>query len=234
MSLTDRAVLVIDRGKDAGPLQFHLNGPQQTGALNKKMLVGNRGQLLAELADHVPVDLGGLAGSNAAGLSIDAGQGEDLFELSFELTPRPDASPAFQWGDGSRSPGDPITQRDMTGSGEVRAQLQMLRYHCRQARIDSRSPARLHWGEWTNGFIDGGSLTGISQGVFGTPIPVTVLEVVPRDDRDDTAIQVSLLCQRVKEFPGVDFSEGFDELADELGDQFDGIADGVTDFVSDI
>jgi len=231
MPLRNRAILVIDKGNSNGPLQFHLSQVERTEGLSKEMLIGNRGQLLSELAKHLPVDLAGLAGSDAAGLSLDAGLGQQLLTLEFALTPDPENE--YRWGDGSRDPDtDPITKRDATG-GHPQARAQILEFHARTARTDSRTPARLHWGEHTDGTIDGSSIPGVvtQNGVFDAPMPAVVLEVNPRNQRDDSgAVEGTVVCQRVKEFPGVDFSEGFDELADGLGD----VAGGAKEFVTDL
>jgi hypothetical protein len=231
--LRNKAILVLDKGEPTGPLQFHLSQPERTGGLTKEMLIGNRGQLLASLAKHLPVDLGGLQGSNAAGFSLDAGLGRHFMEIEFVATPDPEND--FQWGDGSRDPDtDPITLRDATG-GHPQSRMQILEYHARTARTDSRSPARLHWGEHTDGIIGGEAIGGVEAGVFDEPMPAVVLEVSPRNDRDDSgAVTGTVICQRVKEFPEVDFGEGFDELADELGEEFENIADTTTDFISNL
>lgn len=233
MPLREKAILVIGKGDAAGPLEFHLDQVERTGGLNKEMLIGNRGQLLANLAKHIPVDLGGLQGSNAAGFSLDAGLGRYFMELEFIASADPDNE--YQWGDGSRNPDtDPITLRDATG-GHPQARMQILEYHARTARTDSRSPARLHWGEHTDGVIDGDPIGGVTAGVIGEPMPAVVLEVQPRNERDDpSAVTGTLVCQRVKEFPNVDFSKGFDKLADELGNQLGNLADTTTDFISDL
>jgi len=231
--LRNKAILVLDKGESTGPLQFHLSQPERTGGLTKEMLIGNRGQLLASLAKHIPVDLGGLQGSNAAGFSLDAGLGSHFVEIEFVAAPDPENE--YQWGDGSRDPdSDPITLRDATG-GHPQSRMQLLEYHARTARTDSRGPARLHWGEHTDGVIDGDPIGGVSAGLFDDPLPAVVLEVNPRNERDDpSAVTGTVICQRVKEFPNVDFSKGFDKLADELGDQLGNLADTTTDFISDL
>lgn len=162
MALRKRAVLELEVEDRTG--EFHMLHPSETGELNREYLMGDRGQMIREAIDILEDDAGG-----QEGWSLDVGQGQDQIQLQFEAGHDPDPHDGIplQWGDGSSG----IDRWDATGA-HPQTMMQVFRWWCRHARADSfRSQALLHWGEWTDGSIDG------VEGIFGEPIPVKINSV---------------------------------------------------------
>ena len=209
MALRDRAVLVVETTDDNDETrtgEFHLIAAESDSSLNREMLIGNRGQIISGLADVAPLvpDLFG----NAEGVNIDAGQGQDELVLQFENGQERDAEadPAPQWGDGSGG----TSRWDATGA-HPQTKEQVLQWWLRTSSTDSRSPARLHWGEWTDGAING------EEGLFGEPIDCIVLSVDTDWEHDEPSAftgRVELL--RTGSFPEVEGGFDFDDI---LGDR---------------
>jgi len=204
MSLRDRAILVLDRGGQTAQFEFDTASTERE-ELEKEMLIGPTGGTLQTVADLAPF-LGG-GGVDAEELVTDAGLGSAQTTLSVDIIQRESGNEAL-WGDGSRSPSDPITEDDAAG-GHPLAKFQVLKYWCRTTRTDSQNPAALHWGEWTDGRF--GEL-----GAFDEPIPVVVQSVRlthPRDDPSASTAAVELL--RTSELPDTA------DLKDKIGGLFD-------------
>jgi len=228
MAIRDRAVLVIDKGTADGPLEFHFTQFEQAGSLARQMLIGTQGgQLLAALVDFIPTDIGaglaGFLGGEASGLTIDTGMGEDTITIEHEIT----SGSTAQWGDGTQSESDPATATSAAYAHE-QTKADVLREQARTARTDSRGPATLHIGEFTDGSVTADATDGLFD-----PIPVTVLDISPRDTLGDpSAVTLEVTMKRVKELPDIDLDAG-----ETLDKGFDALTDGVgetTDFVTDL
>jgi len=226
MAIRDRAVLVIDKGTTDGPLEFHFTQHERAGSLARRMLIGTQGgQLFAALIDFIPTDIGkGFAnffGGESAGLTIDAGMGEDTFTVEHTIT----SGSTAQWGDGTQAESDPPTATSATYAHEE-TKADVLREQARTARTGSRGPATLHIGEFTDGSVT----TDATDGLFD-PIPVTILDVSPRDTLDDpSAVTIELTMKRVKELPDfIDVDGVIDTGFDALTDGVDTVTNLTTD-----
>jgi len=192
MPLRDRAILVLDRGGQTAEFEFDTASTERE-ELEKEMLIGPTGGTLQTVADLAPF-LGG-DGVDAEELVVDAGLGSAQTTLSVDIIQRKSGNEAL-WGDGSRSPSDPITEDDAAG-GHPHAKFQILKYWLRTTRTDSESPATLHWGEWTDG-------TYGSAGVFGAPAEVFVRSVSGSWQEDNPSrIEATLTVQRADATPDI-------------------------------
>jgi len=192
MPLTNKAYLVIPGPEgDALPDDdgvFELRGVETTEEFDKELLLGNRGQIISQISDVIPFVP--RIGEEGTGLNIDGGGGRDSVTLEVEITEDFDA----QWGAGARTtpPGDAQLSGPLTKG-------QVLKFWARKSRTDSESPAKLHWGEWTNGDFDD------VDGAFGSPIDVVVQSVTIQDARDDpSAVIATIEVLRTTDLPEID------------------------------
>lgn len=173
MALDDRAVLVLQHS-DGPTGEFHLIGPEYTDELDVQYLMDDAGQKIREVINFIDdeADAGG-----QSGFSLNAGQGQDTVTFSWDGGHERDEYNGVdvQWGDGSAG----TDQWDATGADTL-TQAQVLKWWARNSRADSfRSQAYLHWGQWTDGSIDG------DAGFFGEPIVVTIQSLsLEKSDRE--------------------------------------------------
>lgn len=191
MPLRDRAVVVIEAEGRRG--EFHLPGAESTNDLDREMLLGNGGQVISTLQDLIPFIGGG--GTNRTGYNIDAGQGRDEYRLAFETGGERSYSPDLQWGDGSA--GDTKWDADPQNDHPQKLE-QIFQYYSRIGTTDSRRPAKLYWGEWSDGtYCD-------APGVFGEPIDAVVLNLNTENKNDDPAgFEGTATLARTDSFPKI-------------------------------
>jgi len=150
---------------------------QITPSPTKNYLIGNRGQYVREAIDIGSDVLGADVpeADNRRGYYIDGGAG--LAQLTVEAT---GGDRDLQWGDGSSDPNDPddVSMYDATGCGP-RAQLDILEWVITQGKTDSASPARLYYGQWTNG------THASTAGAFDKPRAVAIQELATTDPTDE-------------------------------------------------
>lgn len=188
MVLRDRAVIVMERDGVVG--EFHLPGAEETNDLDRQMLIGNRGQVISEILDVIPLLPGG--GADAEGINIDAGQGQDTIRLEFDNGNERDYDPPLQWGDGSTG----TSPNDATGA-HPQTKKQVLQHWARKSRTDSLNPARLHIGEWTDGRFG-------APGIFGEPIECIIINVNTSWENDNPShFDGTVELMRTSSFPDI-------------------------------
>jgi hypothetical protein len=157
-------------GTDAsGAGVFHFPNVESTQEFTKQMLVGNRGQVISEIASLVPGSPG--EGADGAGFNLDFGQGLQTFTLSFSLI-EANTEPT-DWGDGSGS-----APLDAASDGR-QTQLQTLGWWARKTRTGSQNTAKLYWGDFSDGTY------AASAGVFNGPINVRIVSVTLPYQKDE-------------------------------------------------
>lgn len=203
MPLTNKAYLEVDRENRTGV--FELTGIEQNRSLDRRMLIGPRGQALQgvfDLGSQLPfADALGDIGAPGQGVSIDGGQGEHVFELEAEIIPEG----LSNWGDGSGN-----AKFDAPASSDSLFKREdVLHFFARTAQTDSLTPGRLYWSEWTDGTY------AASAGAHNQPANVLVRQLETTIARDDSALTVTLVLARTETFPNWDPSEvadAFDDL----------------------
>jgi len=201
MPLTSEAYLEVDRENRTGV--FQLTGVEQSRSLDRRMLIGPRGQALQgtfDLASRLPFASGlGDIGTPGQGVTIDGGQGEHLFELEFEIT----TEDLDHWGDTS-------TENKFDGrTGTLFQREDVLHFFCRTAQTDSLQPGRLYWSEWTDGTY------ASTAGAHNAPADILVRQVETTIARDDQALTGTIGLLRTESFPDWDpgeISDAFDDL----------------------
>lgn len=222
MPLYNRAFLQVE--SDAiGLATFEFSdGFEPTEGLTKSFVMGSRGQYIREIANQDL--LGGLtgdadAGDRRTGYWIDGGAGDWEVQFAFET-----GLEAVRWGDGSGGEGPTnITRTDASGA-DVKAMTrqQVLSHVLAETRTDSLNPGRLHWGEWTDGDIDGES---VDAGVYNQPMPVAVRETSVDNPTDDTsAISGTITVSHVAPFPE-EIPEWIDNYLGQVENQLGDIPD---------
>jgi hypothetical protein len=202
MPLTNKAYLEVDRENRTGV--FELTSVEQTRSLDRRMLIGPRGQALQgalDLSSQLPfADALGDIGTNGQGVTIDGGQGEHVFELEAEIT----AEGLSRWGDGSGNAkfDAPASSNSLFNREDV------IHFFCRTAQTDSLTPGRLYWSEWTDGTY------AASAGAHNQPADVLVRQLETTIPRDDSALIVTLVLVRTETFPDWGASEVGDALDD--------------------
>lgn len=195
MPLRDRAVVELE--KDGRTGEFHLPGASVTNGLEREMLFGARGQLAQGLFDLL-TGTGG--GEGSTGVDVDAGMGKDLITVEANHgSERDDYSPALKWGDGS---GD--EQWDISPTSGHPQDLQaVLQWYARNSTTDSKQPAKLYWGPYSDGTY---AATG---GIFD-PIDVVVLDCTTNWDVQERVsdYEVTITLRRTETFSDVEFDLG--------------------------
>lgn len=184
MSQYDRIVLEIELDDaDGGTGIFEFKGDlEPTGEFQRDFLIGGRGAIVNEVVRRIT----DFDGGSREDFSFDAGAG--LKEWTFTSTLTLPSSTPLQMGDGSSDPTDEtdVTAFDATGC-RPETQAQILENFVSAARMDSESPGRLHWGEWSDG-------TQLDDGVFGRPLRVSVVELSHRKAVDDrSTVEVTIV-----------------------------------------
>lgn len=194
MSRFDTAYLEVEDAQSTAVFELNI-GLRTSGELDKNYLMGSRGQYITEIF-NVSDSLGEIENDTVdrrAGFWVDGGAGNLTERIEFET-----GLEAVQWGDGSGGTGPSnVTPRDASGA-DVKP---VTRYHVLELWLartltDSRNPARLYWGEWT----DGSKAEHASAGAFNQPMPCAVINAQPElNDVSETSasmqgvIEVSML-----------------------------------------
>lgn len=173
MSRFDTAYLEVEDEQSTATFEFH-TGLRTTGDLDKSYLMGSRGQYISEIF-NVTDALGEIdaAAERRAGFWYDGGAGNYSERIEFETGVGDDV----QWGDGSGGTGKAnVTPRDASGM-DVKP---LTRYHVlslwlSRTLTDSRNPARLYFGEWT----DGSKPEHTESGAFNQAFPCAVTNYQP-------------------------------------------------------
>jgi hypothetical protein len=197
--------------------------------LEKSYLVGNFGTAIQEAVRAVPgksaeVALGETVPERRQGYSVDAGGGTWGGSLTF-TTGLEDAT----WGDGSGGTGEANVTRTDASGGEVDplTRLHILQYWLANTVTDSRGQARLHIGEWTDGTYDDvqeGDTVTDTEGVYGRPIPVSILACEPRSPQDEPSnITATLQYRRTQIVDGA-----LEDVADWIGNLAGDVEDILT------
>jgi hypothetical protein len=203
MPLTNTAYLEVERENRTGV--FELTSVEQSRSLDRRMLIGPRGQALQgvlDLGSQLPFGgaLGDI-GTPGQGVSIDGGQGEHVFELEAEIT----AGALSNWGDGSgNGKFDAPAKSDSLFKRE-----DVINFFCRTAQTDSLTPGRLYWSEWTDGTY------AASAGAHNQPADVLVRQLETTVAKDESFLDVFVELPRTETFPNWDPSEvsdAFDDL----------------------
>lgn len=165
MTLESRAYLVLQDGANEGVFEFNAQ-LEISSELDKSFIMAERGQYVREIFNQANIigDIDNVA-DRRAGYHIDGGAGSWQETLSFEVHQDNNVS----WGDGSGGNGaDNVTERDASGTGiPMETRKNVFELWLARTLTDSRNPARLHFGEWTNGRFN-------ESGVFNQPLPVAV------------------------------------------------------------
>ena len=167
MSRFDTAYLVLEDTQGTGVFELSIE-LEPSGQLEKSFLMSSRGQYITAITNILP-ETGEIDSimPRRAGFYVDGGAGDWIQTLSFTAGTEEDS---IQWGDGSGGTGEAnVTQRDASGAGiNPQTRKDILELWLAKTKTDSRNPARLYFGEWTNGDYHSES------GVFNQPMPVAV------------------------------------------------------------
>jgi hypothetical protein len=200
MPLTNTAYLQVERENRTGV--FELTGVEEVRNLDRRMLIGPRGQALQgtlDLASRLPFAEGlGDISIPGQGFTIDGGPAEAIIEVESEVT----AEPLSKWGDGSGN------GKFDAPSGDFFQRNDVLQFFCRTAQTDSSTPGKLYWSEWTDGTY------AASAGAHNSPMDVLVRQVETEIPRDEQYLQVTLVLERIETFPDWKVSEVKDALDD--------------------
>jgi len=225
MTLSDKAYLRIDDGSGT-TATFELQiGFEETTDIDKSYVLGNRGQYIRQVFDTDVTPLSNLAqGQRRTGYYIDGGAGVWQPTLQFRT-----GLEDVEWGDGSGGTGPSnVVRRDASGA-DVKpiSRKHVMEWWLARTRTDSFGQARLYWGEWTDGSIDG------DAGAFNQPMPVAILSAVlssPGVESGKTELDGTLELVHISLFPlGPDDERDEPDWAtdyqDTVADQLDFITD---------
>lgn len=158
---------------DEGKLQIEEG--IRTGFLVENVGDGALSILKEFLADGAPL---------RQGFFVDVGAGTHYFEINFQCpgdTPKSDGS-VHQWG--STADDTVLNEQSATGAGPIQ-QMQVFNNYLRTATIDSQSPARFSFGEYSSsGIMDESQLDVVLE----SPTAVLVNDEPSRFDGSFTAI----------------------------------------------
>jgi len=165
MTLKTRAYLVLEDNTGEAVFEFNAN-LEITSELDKSFIMAERGQYVRKIFNETQLidDVDNVA-DRRAGYHIDGGAGSWQETLAFEVH----ADNNVSWGDGSGGNGaSNVTSRDASGTGiSMETRKNIFELWLSRTLTDSRNPARLHFGEWTNGRFN-------EPGVFNQPLPVAI------------------------------------------------------------
>ncbi|ELY96767.1 hypothetical protein C482_15371 [Natrialba chahannaoensis JCM 10990] len=213
--LTDRVVLEIDpiSGTDEMGVFVLSTDLETTDELDRSYVLAERGQYVTEAFDIAPNALTDPVSSSdfgrREGYHIDGGAGTDSITVSATRG----AEETTQWGDGSAD--GESTQYD-AASGDLDAQVDVLRHWLNETRSDSGGQTRLHIRGHTDGTYSD------SAGPFGEPITVAVQgHTISKEDHAEISITLTLV--RTATVPNVDdalddVQDAVDEVVAELGE----------------
>lgn len=179
----------LDLEDSQGVATFEMQvGFTTQGETEKRFLMGDEGfgQYVTEIFNQLDV-LGEVDSTvdRRAGFYLDGGAGMITESLNFK-TGLDDVT----WGDGSGGTGEAnVTPRDASGPG-IKAATRKHIFDLWVARslTDSRNPARLYFGEWT----DGSKAQHSEAGAFNQPMPCAVKRVTTNlpDPNDDDKVSL--------------------------------------------
>lgn len=220
MGLRGAAYLEIEPGMGgaSGTGVFELREAlDRTDEVNRKLLIGNRGQYLSAVydigADLIPDELADLDPQRRSGYSIDEGMGVWSFTLSAEYS----IAETEHWGDGS-APTDDYNAFDVDSADSVVVAQDVLENWLANSNTDSRAQALLHVGEFTDGSYS-------DDGLFA-PVVVSVDSVTVSNEHDQPGVfEFTLEMTRTSEFPVT-----FGGVGDVIDSTTDKIAEAVPDF----
>lgn len=186
------AVLEIDAFSTTGVFRLKKHF-EQTSDVERRFIVGDRAQLIRSMLDRLSdavedLDFGQLEGGRR-GFYIDGGTGTWEIQLNASLSETPVDGEHLQMGDSD----DPstLTKTDATGANP-RTQAEVFQRFTREAKTDSRSPARLHIGHYHDGtYSEDGE-----PGLFENSLPVVIPqgpEVIEKSE-SSSSVDVSLTC----------------------------------------
>jgi len=212
MTLTEQAYLTVREGENEAVFQLRID-LEETADLNKSFIMSDRGQTIQEVYEQFLGDDEDLSGKNRrAGFTLDGGAGEWQHTLSFS-TGLEDA----RWGDDSND-----TQKDASGPDvHPLTRKQIMESWLARTRTDSANPARLYWGEYTDGRFEG------EAGAFNQPMFVAVNEFnlsSPDVNQDVNTMDGTITVSRIALFPE-SVPEDLDEAIDLIRDSLEGIVD---------
>ena len=214
MTLTQTAYLTVQEGNNEAVFELRLD-LEETADLNKSFIMGDRGQTIQEVYEQFLGDDEELEGKNRrAGFTLDGGAGEWQHTLSFS-TGLEDRD--VTWGDGSDDP-----QKDASGPDvHPLTRKQIMESWLARTRTDSANPARLYWGEYTDGRFEG------TAGAFNQPMFVAVNEYnisSPDVNRDVNTMDGTVTLSRIALFPD-SIPDDLDEGIDLIRESLEGIVD---------
>ena len=181
--LSEKAVLEIDLVDDSGTERtcvFEIYEDLEiTPSTTKQYLLGNRGQYVREAFEissgALGVDLP--SAGNRRGYHVDGGAGIVTLTVSAKGGDRD-----VRWGDGSSNASDPssITKYDAEGC-DPGDQRDVLDWVVSQSKTDSASPARLYYGQWSDG------THASAAGAYDNPRIIAISELSAPNPPDDTS-----------------------------------------------
>jgi hypothetical protein len=212
--LTDRAYLQVNR-LEGGMATFRLElDLEYVSQLEPRYIMNANGQYIREIFRQLEGEFGiDDVSPRRAGYVIDGGAGLHTVELSFEAgTDGP-----IQWGDGSD---DPALDAGEEGAHPLK-RMQVLQYWLARTRSGSYGNTRLHWGQWTDGSID-----GVEAGAHNQPMFVSVEDTNFTKPEDDVnSFQGSITMNRVAVFPEQVPEMDLDDVLELLEEELSGITD---------
>jgi len=212
MTLTEQAYLTVREGENEAVFQLRID-LEETADLNKSFIMSDRGQTIQEVYEQFLGDDEDFSGKNRrAGFTLDGGAGEWTHTLSFS-TGLEDA----RWGDDSNDP-----QKDASGPDvNPLSRKQIMESWLARTRTDSANPARLYWGEYTDGRFEG------ECGAFNQPMFVAVNEFnlsSPDVNQDVNTMEGTITVSRIALFPE-SVPDDLDEAIDLVRESLEGIVD---------
>lgn len=228
MTRFDTAYLEIEDASGTATFEMSI-GLQTSGQMERNYIMGPRGQYVTEVYNQLAGldDIDGTA-NRRAGFKIDGGAGEFTQSVSFQV-----GLEDVEWGDGSGGTGPTnVTARDASGA-DIKAltRKHILEIWVTQSRSDSDYPARLYFGEWTDGSPPGHSESGaFDQPFVGTVDRLTTDLADPNND-PPSELTGSVEVSMVTLFSDIEPPAYFD--GSNLGTYSERAADALEDFADE-
>jgi len=193
---------IVDSNGDERTCVFELREDLEIApTTTKQYLLGNRGQYVREAfeigTDFLDIEGISTAG-NRRGYHVDGGAGAVMLSVNAKAGDRD-----VRWGDGSSDPDDAtsITKFDAQGCGPS-AQRDVLDWAVSQSKSDSAAPARLYYGQWSDG------THADTAGAYGKPRIIAITELLtPNPSDDPSAFEVDLEGVWTSAFPASSVGE---------------------------
>lgn len=194
MAQYDRAILIVERENRTGVFELR-NDLEPRGESRRSFLLGGRGGIVNEALSKLAqtTDNGDGEANSRQSFFVDGGGGNKERTFTAELVGGVDGE-TLQMGDGSsdETDSDSTTQWDATNSHHI-AQWQVLDYWLSETTIGSESPAKLHYGQHSDG-------TQIEDGVY-SPIDVVPTEWTVEKNRDQaSSARVTIVLREAANF----------------------------------